>query len=192
MDYACAILAGGESTRMGQDKATLKAGETTLIRAVFEKVSRVFNDIMVISSVHERFEGVNAPVYRDILPVKVTMTGIVSALIYSKKPYVFIVGCDMPFLSEDAIQYVLKEADSGQAIVIPKVKLGLEPLHAVYSRSCLSPFLRLMDRECFRIPDVLPFVSVKKLKEGPVFFVDGRSVFTNVNTPRDLEMVAAV
>jgi molybdenum cofactor guanylyltransferase len=191
MDFTCAILAGGKSSRMGRDKATLQVGEKTLIRTVYEKVNEVFDRVIVVSRLHDRIEGVEAPIYEDVVPFGGSVAGIVTALLYSETPYVFILACDMPFLSRDALEYMMNEASTGEEVIIPKVPLGYEPFHAIYNRSCIAHYFRLLQRNQLKVGAILPYVSVKVLQGYAGFFVDGRSVFTNVNTTKDLEMVRA-
>ena len=81
MDFTCAILAGGRSTRMGRDKATLKVRDKALIQQVYEKARHVFKDILIVSNHHESFYGIEAPIIRDILPIQSSIVGIASALL---------------------------------------------------------------------------------------------------------------
>jgi len=191
MKMTCAILAGGKSTRMGQDKATVKIGDKPLIRLVYEKAKDVFDDVIIISKLHNTIESIDAPVLGDVVPFGNSMTGIASALIYSKTPYTFVVACDMPFLSTEAFKYMINEA-TGEDVIIPKTNLGFEPLHAIYNRSCIAHFLRLIGQNRLKVAGVLPFVSVKELGEQPCFLRNGSSVFTNINAMKDLSMVKAV
>jgi molybdenum cofactor guanylyltransferase len=208
MNITCAILAGGKSTRMGQDKATLKIGDRYLINFVYDIVKEVFDRVIILSRFHDTIEGINAPVLKDALPYGGSMTGIASALLYSETPYIFVVGCDMPFLSTEAFKFMMSEA-TGEDIIIPKTQYivnetnsngtvvrkarwGFEALHAIYNRSCMVHFFRLIEQNRFKIAEILPFVSIKVLESQPCFFRNGNSVFTNINTINDLSMVEPV
>jgi len=190
MKMTCAILAGGKSTRMGQDKATMRIGDKPLICFIYTIVKEVFDDVIIISRVHNTIEGIDAPVLKDALPFGGSMTGIASALLYSETPYTFVVGCDMLFLSTEAFEYMQNEV-AGEDIVISKTKWGFEALHAIYNRCCMAHFFRLIEQNRFKVAEILPFVSVKELEENPCFFRNGNSVFTNINTMNDLAMVEA-
>lgn len=185
MDITCAILAGGYSKRMGRDKATLEINGKPLLLYVFEKVRRIFDSIVIVSSNHVSFEGIDAPVIKDIVSISGTMTGIVSALMYSHNPYVFVCACDMPFVSEDAIHYIINKR-SGEDIIIPKTDKGYEPLHALYGKSCISYMLTAIERNRLKIDRIFPSLSVKELDDDPCFYNDGCSVFTNINSAADL------
>jgi len=174
---------------MGQDKALMRAGGKTLIQIVFDRAREVFDRVMVISDIHEVFEGIGAPVFKDIIPFRGAMVGIVSALLHADTPYVFVVGCDMPLVTAESIKCVVRAA-GGEDIVVPRMKNGyFEPLHAAYNRSCISPFLSCIERGRRRKADVYPYLIVRGIEDGPHFMNNGRSVFTNVNTKDDLENI---
>ena len=125
-DIACAILAGGRSVRMGKDKAVLTLGDRPLINHVYDTVRRVFGNVIILSNHHDHFEGIDAPVLPDLLPMKGAVVGVVSALIYTSAPYVCVLACDMPNLSEKALAYMAGEIH-GEDVIIPRTPLGYEP-----------------------------------------------------------------
>lgn len=184
MNITCAILAGGQSKRMGRDKATVRVGSMGLIEHVYRIVDDIFDDIFVVSSRHDSIQGIETPVFRDALPHGGSLVGIISALLYSRNPYVFAVACDMPFLDADFIRYMVDQI-AGEDILIPKTDAGYEPLHAIYNRSCLSPMLRLIDAYRFKIDRIFPLVKVRTIPVQ-VRTSQGLSLFTNVNTEEDL------
>ncbi|MEN6615125.1 MAG: molybdenum cofactor guanylyltransferase [Syntrophorhabdus sp.] len=191
MDTACAILAGGKSSRMGRDKATVEYQGISLIRNVYQKVSTVFDDVIVISSRHATIENVKLPIFRDIVAMQSPAVGIATALIYSRKPHIFVVACDMPFLTPEAMQCIL-DASRGMDITIPMVGAYYEPLHAIYSRHCLAPLLRLIDGNNLKISNVFPYVTMTVVKDAPCFKRhDGRAVFSNINTQEELTQINA-
>lgn len=189
MEIACAILAGGRSVRMGRDKATTEFRGSPLVKEVFDRVRHVFDDIVVVSSLHDAIEGVEAPVVRDFLPVQSPMVGIATALLHSVKPRVFVVACDMPLLSVEAMRCLVDEAQ-GEDITIPMAEGYYQPLHAIYRRSCLAPLLRLIGLNRLKVSGILPYVVVKAVKDRPCFYTpEGALVFSNINTPEDLARI---
>jgi molybdopterin-guanine dinucleotide biosynthesis protein A len=188
MDVTCAILAGGKSTRMGRDKATLEVCNKPLIQQVYEKAQRVFRKILIVSSHHEQLCGIEAPIVKDILPIRSSIVGIASALLSANTPYVFVLACDMPFVTAQSIEHVLGEVH-GEDIIIPRTQYGYEALHAVYNRSCLSTMLTHIGLQRLKITDLLPFVSVREVGEHPAFTNRGVSVFTNINVQEDLSLI---
>jgi molybdopterin-guanine dinucleotide biosynthesis protein A len=189
MDIGCAILAGGRSIRMGRDKATAAFRGATLVKKVYDGVREVFSDIIVVSSLHTAIDGVDAPVVKDLLPLQSPMVGIATALLHSGKPRLFVVACDMPFLSAEGIRCVVTEA-GGEDITIPVIGDYYEPLHAIYRRSCLAPFLRLIDLNMLKIRGVFPYLVVNAIRDNPCFLKEnGRLVFSNINTEEELARI---
>lgn len=173
---------------MGKDKATMGVCGKPLIQLVYEKAERVFKKILIISSRHERLDGIEAPIVKDISPIRSSMVGIASALLSATTPYVFVLACDMPFVTARSINHVLGEVH-GEHIIIPHTRYGFEALHAVYSRSCLSAMLTHIGRQQLKITDLLSFFSVRELEEHPDFVHRGVSVFTNINVMGDLALL---
>ena len=185
----CAILAGGLGRRMGKDKATLDFGDGSLIEGIYHRARTVFDKIIIVSSHHRFIQGVDASVVCDVLPVKGSMVGIVSALMHAETPYVFVLPCDMPFVSEESMSAVI-EAWAGEDIVIPKTNAGFEPLHALYGRSCISYMLNFVQQGRLKIRDLFPYVTVKIVENHPAFFAGDRLAFLNVNTELELKKAA--
>jgi molybdenum cofactor guanylyltransferase len=188
MEVTCAILAGGKSSRMGRDKATIEVCNKPLIQQVYEKARHVFRKILIVSSQHEQFPGINAPVIKDVFPLRSSIVGIASALLFANTPYVFVLACDMPFVTTQSIEHVLKEIH-GESIIIPRTRYGYEALHAVYNRSCLSIMLTRIGLQRLKVTSILPFFSVREIGEHPAFMNGEIPVFTNINVVEDLSLV---
>ncbi len=174
---------------MGRDKATAQFQGRTLIRTIFDIVKTVFEDIIIVSSMHGPMDGIDAAIVKDILPIQTPMVGIATALLNSEKPRVFVVACDMPFLTREAIRCLI-DAPGNAEIIIPMIGQYYEPLHAVYNRSCLPHFLRLIGLNRLKISGVFPYVTTRVIKDDPRFRnVRGDLVFLNLNTVEELQRV---
>ena len=71
-----------------------------------------------------------------------------------------------------------------------EIKKVYKPLHAIYSRSCISHFLTSIERNRLKVRSVFPYVSVRELRDESAFLQDGRLVFTNINTQEHLLAVS--
>jgi molybdopterin-guanine dinucleotide biosynthesis protein A len=187
MEFTCAIVAGGGSRRMGRDKATLEFQGKMLIQWVYDEAKKIFDHIIIVSSRHDCFETLEVPVVRDVLPVSATIVGVVSGLIHAPSPYVVVLPCDTPFVSAEALEYMIGES-RGQDIIVPRTIKGYEPLHAIYNRSCISYMLSNIERNKLSMLDLFPYLSVRELNDHPVFYNRGVSVFTNINVEADLDL----
>jgi len=181
-----AILAGGRSRRMGRDKATLPFKNRPLITHVYGILKTVLSDVVVISKHHTAIEGIESPIMKDILPAEGSLVGIASALLHARTDYVFVFGCDMPFLRKEAITRMV-DLVQGEHIIIPRTPAGYEPLHAIYNRSCLSHMLRAIEEGKIGISKLFPYFKVKIVEEPELFLNSGVSIFTNINTEEDLD-----
>jgi len=186
MRFTCAILAGGMSKRMGRDKATLSVGGKALIARVYDEVKDIFDEIFIMSSHHKSIAGADAPILKDIIPIQSPIVGIVSALLYARNPYVFVLACDVPFITRRSVEFILSQA-RGEDLIIPKTKGGYEPLYALYNKSCIPPMFRLIERGRLKVGQVFPYLTMKVLPgDHPCFTDNGHSVFLNVNAVEDL------
>jgi len=188
MNIACAILAGGNSRRMGRDKATIQVNGKPLINLIYTEAKKVFRDIIIISNHHKNIDGIDAPIFKDITPIQSPIVGIVSALLYADTPYVFILPCDTPFVSQKSIEYMINEIH-GEDLIIPRTKNGFEPLYAIYSKSCISCLFKLIERNRLKVADIFPFLSLRILDEHPYYMNNGHLVFTNINAVDDLAIL---
>ncbi len=174
---------------MGQDKATLLFDGAMLTERVYETARRVFEKVFIVSSQHRRFDGMDVPLVGDCLPFPSPLVGIASALMFAGTEYVFVLGCDMPYIREEGLLCIVNKA-GGEDVIIPRTPEGLEPLHAMYGRACLAPALYLLEHGRFRIMDLFAYVKVKELAPDPSFRNRGLSVFTNINNRGDLDRFA--
>lgn len=134
-DCTAVILAGGNSTRMGQDKAALPLHGKPLLQHVSDSLAQVFPRVIV--SVRSPRAGLALPQVCDDLPDGGPLAGLSAALDSIETPWLFAVGCDMPFVSPGVIAALALGRDGHQAVV-PQVHGHSQPLAAFYARDCLD------------------------------------------------------
>ena len=180
------ILAGGKGRRLGWEKAgVMLEGETLLGRAI--RLTRPLGQVWVVGDGRPLPLPPGVRIVADILPGKGPLGGLYTGLLLSPSPYALALACDMPFIRPELLGYLLSLAP-GYDAVVPRAGELLEPLHAVYSRTCL-PILRDLLREGkLSLQELFPRIKVR--------YVEGREVgdslpFFNINTPQDLEKAQA-
>lgn len=181
------VLAGGKSTRMGSDKATIMFDGKLFIENIISVMKRNFSLVNVISSnpEHKTLSGVK--VYPDLEEGRGPLGGILTALYYSKAPFVFCSACDMPFLSTEIINLLVNER-LGWDVVVPKVNGRLHPLCGVYNKSCIPIITAEINSGELKIINFYKKVRVKILSENFFEQVDSLELsLSNINTPKDLE-----
>jgi molybdopterin-guanine dinucleotide biosynthesis protein A len=180
------VLAGGQSSRLGMDKSFVNASGQPLIEHIVAKLTRLSDDVIIVTNSPETYSHLEAELVGDIYPGKGSLGGIYSGLRAATNAHSLVVACDMPFLDLNLLRYMILLA-CGHDVVIPRIGEFLEPLHAIYSKSCLEPIDRLLARGGLKIIDFFPEVRVRYVEESEVDIFDPQHLsFFNVNTPSDL------
>lgn len=131
------ILAGGKSTRMGRDKASLPWGKQDILHHIIDCLQKVSQDILVISN-QPRFLPTPIRVISDIIPHCGPLSGIHTGLSRAKHSTALVIGCDMPFITPEAVQAIMKHANSTQYdAIIPLYHGKCQPLFACYQKRSL-------------------------------------------------------
>jgi molybdopterin-guanine dinucleotide biosynthesis protein A len=184
------ILSGGQSVRMGrQNKAFIEIEGVPIVQRIQTIFERIFEEILIVTNQEALFRDFNARICTDLLPGRGVLGGLYTGLFYSSYFFSFCVACDMPFLKESLIQYLIQSVDHHD-VLVPRTKDGLQPLHAVYSKNCLEPIRNSIEKEKYAIIDFYPLVGVKVIEEEAFSSLDPmRESFINVNTPAELVRV---
>ena len=190
------VLAGGQSKRMGREKALLEIGKRPMLDIAVDILKRSgAQKVTVVSgrksqSLSDHFPDIEFT--DDISEGLGAPGGIYTALKQSEADDVFILGCDFPFVSPELIEFLLARMSRGEYdAVIPVQPDGFkQTLVAAYRKSaCLVPFQAEILRS-----DVTPSVRdlLKKVSAAYVDFDEFSSLdgsgdfFININTPDDL------
>lgn len=183
------ILSGGKSARMGENKAFIEIEGTPIINRIHSLFEKLFQEIIIVTNERELYGKLGAKIYVDLFPNVGVVGGLYTGLFFSSYPYSFCVGSDMPFLNQSVIEYLIKNAEDYD-VVVPRTKDGLQPLHALYSRNCLGPVKKIIERRNHRILDFYPMVRTKIVDELEFLSLDPeRESFINVNTPEELLLI---
>ena len=185
------VLAGGQSSRLGSNKALLQVqGQPLLARAV-HKLAALSDDLLVVTNEPALYQPLALParLVPDEKPGQGALMGIYSGLKAAHYAYALAVACDMPFLSLPLLRYMLSLAPASD-VVIPQLNGLLEPLHAVYGKACLPAMARLLDRGDRQIIAFFHEVRVRRVESEEIDAYDPDHLsFSNVNTPADWERV---
>jgi molybdopterin-guanine dinucleotide biosynthesis protein A len=184
-----AILAGGQNSRFsGQNKSFLPIGTKPMIERLMECFDQLFDEIILVTNDPEAYLDWNVKIVTDIYPIRASLNGIHTGLVYASHPYTFFSACDTPFLSAEVVETIVATIDARTDIVIPQTDKGYEPLCAVYSKACLKPIERLLKQHRFQIQKLFGSVRVKTIAAARFRGIDPQLLsFFNINTPQDLQ-----
>jgi len=180
---ACGILAGGASRRMGRNKALLPFRGKPLIRHQLDLLSPMFSEILISANDPAAYAAFPLRVVPDVFAEPCSLSGIHALLKAATAPRVFVVACDLPFLHPGLIRKML-DVTGEFDVIVPETADGLEPLHAIYSRACVPAIESAAADARWKVSAFYPGVWVDRLEvDVNDWRVEGRSPFTNANTP---------
>ncbi|MBV6465657.1 MAG: molybdenum cofactor guanylyltransferase [Anaerolineae bacterium] len=186
--FSLVIQAGGQSSRMGQDKALKPFLGRPLIRYVIDRLASLADEIIVTTNRPDDYAFLDLRLVPDLAPGRGSLGGLYTALASATRPIVGVVACDMPFASaallETATRLLVEEAAD---VVIAKTEEGYEPFHAVYRRAvCVPAIQSAIEADKWKVISWFPAVKVRELTPAEVSAADpeGRA-FRNVNTPEE-------
>jgi len=182
------VQAGGESRRMGQNKALLPFLGKPLVARVVDRLSFLGEETLVISNPLEEVEFLGIPVFEDLLPGRGALGGLYTALSVATQPLVAVVACDLPFANAMLLAALRDQLMAGDFdLAVPQSAEGLEPMHAVYRReTCLPAVRRALEAGEQRMISFYPMVKPRIFSVEEVRPFDPEQLaFINVNTPEE-------
>lgn len=189
------IQAGGESRRMGRNKALIPFLGRPLIQRVIERLMPLADEVLITSNQTIGFEEFPFPLVADVLPGMGALGGLYTALWAARNPLVMVVACDMPFANRHLLQYQMDLLVKDDVdVVIPGYAEGWEPFHSVYRReTCLPEIKKALEQGQKRLISWLPGVKVRYLGAEVIGKFDSLGIaFQNVNTPEELDQAEAL
>ena len=181
--HSVAILAGGKATRFGgRDKSALLVDGRTILDRQMSELSSLTGDILIVG-------GPDAdPAARtivDLVPGCGPLGGLHAALTEARGDVVFVVACDMPYVTARFAAHLLSLASDAE-IVVPQTERGYHPLCAVYARTCLEMVARRLAERRLKMVDLFADVRTRGVTSEDIDrFGDRHRLLANVNTPEE-------
>jgi molybdopterin-guanine dinucleotide biosynthesis protein A len=185
LSVSAAIIAGGKSKRMGQDKAWIELDGEPLITRVANVLAKVADEVIVVAN-EPRYASLGLRVVKDRYPEGGALGGIATGVGAASHDTVLVAACDMPFLSAEVWRLLVEHIGDAD-VVIPRIGGEYETLHAIYTKACLPHMARALAENRLRVIAFFDQVRVKAVEESELRGVDPElRAFTNVNTPEEL------
>lgn len=180
------VLAGGESRRMGTNKALLElpSGEK-LIERVLANLRPLSDDFVVVSASPDLYAHLDAQPVSDEYVGAGPLAGLHAGLQAIRHDWAFAVACDMPLVDHRLVRYMAVLTE-GHDAVVPQVGDELEPLHALYHKSCLPAIASRLEAGQRRVISFFGDVRLRRVEAAEIALFDPQgSSFFNANTPED-------
>lgn len=191
MKLGGAVLCGGKSSRMGKPKCWLPLGNDVLLAKVVREVQVVCSPVVVVAAKGQEIPPLarDVEVLRDEVEGKGPLAGLIVALkkMASKVDAVFLASCDVPFLEETTIRFLVAKLENHRALV-PRVGGFYHPLLAIYRVELLQELVEMLQKDRLRMQSIVEIAGAMVLEEKE-FAKDGLSLraFRNINTPQEYE-----
>jgi len=186
MKLSVAILAGGKSTRMGQNKALLEINNKRFIERIIDSVSD-YEEVLISAARKGDYEYLNLPVlideHKEIGPIE----GIRNVVSKATNKYTFVCACDMPFINSSLIEYMEGYISSDYDAYVIADDDHIHPLCAIYSKDILPVIEELIANGNYKLTDILSRVRTKYIKLKHTTFE--KNVVKNVNTRQEFKKI---
>lgn len=182
--YSVGILAGGKSTRMGQNKAFLEFCNETFIGRIINEFKRA-DEVIVSASSYGTYERNDIKVVydenKDIGPLE----GIRQILLASTEKYVFICASDMPFVNKKVADLLAGYISSDNDCYVICDEERFHPLCAIYSKDILPVIEELISEGKYKLRFLLERTRTKLISLNDTGL--GKKVVRNVNTKEEYQ-----
>ena len=180
------ILAGGKSSRMGQNKALINIGGRTLVEIMAERAQPLADKVFISANSPELFSFLPFPIVHDLCPEQGPLSGLHAVMKGHVYTLYITLACDLPGLPALLIRRMLDASDGFDAVIPRTLDGWAHPLSAVYRRTCLPVVEDALRKKANKFIDAFPGdgLRVRWVTPGEGGFTDGDLI--NINTPEDL------
>lgn len=195
IDLETLILAGGKSSRMGQDKALLMVNNQPLLLNTYSIAQQVSNKVSVITSTVEKYQNLlpfNCNFIRESNPYQGVLMAFAEGLRYVESQWVFLLACDLPFLTVKEIEFwftqlstinINKDGFSSEKedyiAFLPQTEKGWDCLCGFYRADCLGSLNAYLKEGNRSFQKWLNRENIYPLA------IQNKQVLFNCNTPED-------
>lgn len=181
------ILAGGESRRMRRDKLTLAFGGSSLLAAVTDRFTGVFDTVYLSVKDPQKYPEIRVPRLVDIYPGCGPMSGLHAGLHMTGEDGIFLTAADLPFADPLAAQRIIELSGDSDVCITTDSAARYEPLFGYYKKTALPHVERALSSGDYKIASLFDKVRlriVSKEELGPYW---REELLLNVNYPEDYE-----
>jgi len=187
MNVTGIILAGGKSSRMGEDKGFVLLNGKPMVQYIIEALKNVVDSIIIISN-NEAYNQFGYPVFSDIIKEKGPVGGIYTGLYYSKTDKNFCISCDVPLISSDFIKWMFKKNNTSN-ITLPLYRGKVHQMIGVYPRNVLAKFKESTEKGYLKLSQVNKDLGCKIIDIEKDYANFDEMIFSNINTHKELKNI---
>lgn len=176
------ILAGGKSSRMGEDKGFLKLNGKTFMSSIIAALKPIVGEIIIVSN-NSEYDVFNLKRVADSMEDSGPLAGLYSGLLHSETENNIVLSCDVPLISTSVLKKLLEGAPSEAEVIQFESEGKTMPLVAMYKKKCRHHFLKLLQTNERRLRFAIDQLDVKTITLDSEL---GKTV-RNINTISELK-----
>lgn len=176
------ILAGGKSSRMGEDKGFLKLNGKTFMSSIIAALNPIVGEIIIVSN-NSEYDVFNLKRVADSMEESGPLAGLYSGLLHSETENNIVLSCDVPLISTSVLKKLLEGAPSEAEVIQFESEGKTMPLVAMYKKKCRHHFLKLLQTNERRLRFAIDQLDVKTITLDSEL---GKTV-RNINTISELK-----
>ncbi|ARI77312.1 molybdenum cofactor guanylyltransferase [Halobacillus mangrovi] len=184
-EYCAAVLAGGGSTRMGTDKASLSLGNSTVEERVIRELYSLTSKVVLNK---KDSLDVQLPTISDVYENAGPLGGLQAVMEIRKEEWFIVSACDTPFIKKAVYQYLTNFINDQRQAIIPIYNGRFQPLSGLYHKSVYPELVSLLERGDRKVGKLLDRVHTYYVEDfGDLRTSDLDLHFFNMNTPDDYQ-----
>ena len=190
MNVSIVIQAGGQSSRMGEDKGLVELCGKPMIQNIIDRLSPYADEMIITTNRPGSYKQFGIQMFEDIYKDYGALAGLHTALSSAKNEMVFVIACDLPFVNTSLFKFMKNMFEAKPVdLVIPRTEKGYEPFYAFYKRNtCLPLVTDAIESGKRRLISWFENAMVHPIYEDQLREFDPNlNSFVNINTPEDLE-----
>lgn len=192
LNLSAVILAGGESRRMGRDKAWVELGGKSLIAIAVEKVRQLgVGEVFISGRAGADYATLKCPVLLDLEPGFGPLGGIERALHVTRSPLLLVLAVDLPHMTDALLRKLAAGCDRLTGVV-PKLNGEFEPLAAIYSKRCHAIAIAFIAKSRYAARDFAAACLRERAVRKFTVARGDAGCFGNWNSPSDLSAAGPV
>ena len=184
------VLAGGQSKRMGTDKALLILNGQTVIERVVQSLASVSDELPLVVNEPSRYKFLNLPTVTDQVPNGGPLMALYSGLVHTSASWCLATACDAPLLQPQLLKHLLEYRGSVDA-VLPFI--NIQPFPGLYSKTCITILECLLTKGRSAARDIARACKVITVNEESIRKLDpDLKSFQDLDTPNGFEKLQAI
>jgi len=180
------VLAGGKSSRMGQDKGLLCLGNQPLVLRAAEILLPIVHTVSLLAP-PDLYGNLGFPVIADLWPDQGPLAALCTGLISSDAEWNLFLACDLPRVSPRFIEFLAQRVRATRSgAVVPRPQEGWQPLCAAYHARCQTAFEQALRQRRLSIVELFGELHPEAITPEEMLRIGlSEAEFANVNTPEE-------